>query len=107
MPRSYFAQIKRQQIFAEQADIIRSLSREKIELAEFMEQETQLDFEQAMKVIDQLCTEILPCHQGIGKLIAFRNEIRDPIKESIAHDIEYDEWRDHIETQNSVRPPGY
>jgi len=86
VPQRSLAEIKRKLAHEEYVDVLQTLSREKVELADFLELETQIDFDQAMSLIEMLCTEILPGYQGIGKLRAFRDEIRDRLKMRAMHD---------------------
>jgi len=86
MTRNSFATIKRELAHQEYIDVLQTLSREKVELADFLELETQLDFDQAMSLIEMLCSEILPGYQGIDKLPAFWSEIRDRLKMKYAKD---------------------
>jgi len=92
MSHRSLADIKRSLAHQEYIDVLQTLSREKVELADFLELETQLDFDQAMSLIEMLCTEILPGYQGIGKLMVFRNEIRDRLKSA---SIDREDWCDH------------
>lgn len=83
MPQRSLAEIKRSLAHQEYIDVLQTLSREKVELADFLELETQLDFDQAMSVIEMLCSEILTGYQGIDKLRAFGSEIRDRLNKPI------------------------
>jgi hypothetical protein len=82
MAHTSFTTIKRQLAYQEAQDVMDTITREKIELAEFLETETQMDFDEAMAVIEEQCTELLPGCRGIEKLMVFRNEIRDPLKDA-------------------------
>ena len=88
MNRRGRADIKSRLAYAEFADVLDSLSKEKIQLAEFIDRNTDLDFDQAWNRIEAMCTELLPGYRGMGKLMVFRNEIRDKLKKRIA----YEKW---------------
>jgi len=92
MTRRGFKDIQRRLAYAEYSDMIESLAREKVELAGFIDQHTNLEFDQAWDLIEMMCTEILPGYRGIGKLMAFRNEIRDRLKKTILERMKYEEW---------------
>jgi len=92
MTRRGLKDIIRRLTYAEYSDTIESLAREKVELAGFIDQHSNLEFDQAWDLIEMLCTEILPGYRGVGKLMAFRNEIRDRLKKTILKRIEYEEW---------------
>lgn len=86
MARQSFDTFKRQLAYQEITAIMDTINREKIELAEFLEAEMQMDFEEAMAVIEEQCTEILPGCRGIEKLVVFRNEIRDRLRDAARRD---------------------
>jgi hypothetical protein len=86
MTRTSFDAFKRQLAYDEMQDVMETINREKKELAEFLEDETQMDFDEALGVIERLCTEILPGYRGINKLVVFRNEIRDRLKDAAIKD---------------------
>lgn len=83
MSRRSLAEIKSELARQEYVDVLQTLSREKVELADFLELKSQLDFDQAMSLIEMLCSEILPGYRGIEKISAFGSEIRDRLKSSI------------------------
>ena len=89
MARRSLADIKRNLAHEEYIDVLQTLSREKVELADFLELESQLDFDQAMSLIEMLCSEILPGYQVVGKLRAFRSEIRDRLKKPILEKMDH------------------
>ena len=83
MPQRSLGEIKRELAHQEYIDVLQTISKEKVELADFLELESQLDFDQAMSLIDMLCSEILPGYQGVDKIRAFETEIRDRLKKPI------------------------
>ena len=74
---------RRMLAYQESIDVIETLAREKYELAEFMEVETQMSFEEAYEMIDRLCDQIIPGYRGIEKVTTFRREIRDRLKRAL------------------------
>jgi len=92
MSRRSIADIRRRLAYAEYSGTIESLAREKVELASFIDRHSSLEFDQAWDLIEMMCTEILPGYRGIGKLMAFRNEIRDRLKKTLLKRMEYEEW---------------
>ena len=82
MTRRGLADIKSRLAYAEFADVLDSLSREKVQLAGFIDQHSELEFDQAWNIIQKMCDEILPGYRGIEKLTVFRNEIRDRLKKA-------------------------
>lgn len=92
MTRRGIADIKSRLAYAEFADVLDSLSKEKIQLAEFIDRNTDLDFDQAWHQIETMCTELLPGYRGMGKLMVFRNEIRDKLKKPILERMAYEKW---------------
>ena len=84
------ASIKREQAILTSLDVTETLAQEKIALAELLEQESQLNFDQAENLIEVICKEILPGYQGIEKLTVFRRLIRDRLMDEF---IGYEEAR--------------
>ena len=105
MPRrNYsFAEIKRRQSFLESLEVTETLSQEMIELANLLAQETKHDFDFYFTLIENICKEILPGHQGVAKLIVFRAVIRDRLMDEF---IGYEESVDHSETISDARNLG-
>jgi len=83
MPRNSFESIKREQTILTSLDVAETLVKEQIELANLLAEETKLDFAQAMSLIENICKEILPGHQGIAKLTVFRTVIRERLKDEL------------------------
>lgn len=105
MPRrNYsFAEIKRRESFLESLNVTETLAKEKIALADLLEQETDMEFEQAAGIIDDMCAVLLPGHRGVARLKVFRELIRDSLKNEF---IDYDESVDHSETISDARHAG-
>ena len=67
-------------------EVTEALSKEMIELATLLAEESKLTFEQFLSLIENICDEILTGHQGVAKLKVFRTVIRDRLKdEFISH----------------------
>lgn len=82
------ATIKRGQAILTSVVVNETLVREQIELANLLAEESELTFVQAHSLIENICKEILPGHQGIAKLNVFRTVIRDRLK---------DEFIEHVD----------
>jgi len=98
-----FATIKRGQATLTSLDVTETLAQEQIALAKLLEQETEMEFTQAMDIINDTCNVLLPGHRGVAKLKVFRTIIRDRLK---AEFIGYEESRDHQATLNDARNLG-
>ena len=98
-----FATIKRGQAILTSTVVNEALVREQIELANLLAEESKLTFVQAHSLIENICKEILPGHQGIAKLNVFRTVIRDRLKDEF---IGYEEAKDHSETIRDARNAG-
>jgi len=105
MPRNSFAKIKRELAFSESAEVTEQLSLEKIELAELLEQETGLDFDQALSIIDLRCNEVLVGYRGADRLFIFRSQIRDRFTDAIRRDQEISNHQYQIEHEDSCTCP--
>lgn len=103
MPRNSFATIKLGQAILTSLDVTETLSQEMIELATLLAEESKLSFEQFLSLIEDICNEILPGHEGIAKLTVFRTVIRESLK---AEFIGYEESVDHSETISDARHAG-
>ena len=103
MPRNSFAQIKREQAMLTSIEVTEEIEIEKIALAELLEQETPLNYDQAENLIDVICNEILPGYRGVEKLFIFRRRIRDRLKDEF---IGYEEDLDHQQTISDARNAG-
>lgn len=103
MPRNSFATIKRGQATLTSLDVTETLSQEMIALAKLLARETKRDFDFYFNLIEDICNEILPGHQGIAKLVVFRTVIRESLK---AEFIGYEESVDHSETISDARHAG-
>lgn len=72
-----------------QADLMKSellavdeqLSREQFQLAEWLEENKGMDFKEAVDVVLEESSKILPGYRGIAKLTMFRNHIRNRMME--------------------------
>jgi len=102
MSKSFDA-IKRGQAILTNTVITEALVKEQIELANLLAEESKLTFVQAHSLIENICKEILPGHQGIAKLNVFRTVIRDTLKDEF---IGYEESLDHSETTSDARHAG-
>ena len=98
-----FATIKQGQAILTSTVVAEALVKEQIELANLLAEETKFDFAQAFALIENICKEILPGHQGIAKLNVFRTVIRERLK---AEFIDYEESRDHQATTGDARHAG-
>ena len=98
-----FATIKRGQAILTSTVVNEALVREQIELANLLAEESKFTFVQAHSLIENICKEMLPGHQGIAKLNVFRIVIRDRLKDEF---IGYEEAQDHSETISDVRHAG-
>ena len=103
MPRKSIDSIKRGQATLTSLDVTETLAQEQIALAKLLEQETEMEFTQAMNIIDDTCKVLLPGHRGIAKLKIFRTIIRDRLK---AEFIGYEESVDHSESTSDARHAG-
>ena len=103
MSHKSIANIKRGQAILTSLAIAETLSQEMISLANLLAIEAGLDFYWALRLIENICKEILPSHQGIAKLKIFRTVIRERLKEEF---IGYEESRDHSETTSDARHAG-
>ena len=103
MPRKSLATIKRGQAILTSLEVTETLAKEKIAIAELLEQESLLNFGQAENIIDVICKEILPGYQGIEKLTVFRRLICDRLKDEF---IGFEESQDHSETISDARHAG-
>ena len=81
MPRKSFASIKRGQAILTNLEVTEEIEQEKIALAELLAEETKRDFKFYFSLIEDICKEILPGHQGVAKLNVFRTVIRDRLKD--------------------------
>ena len=109
MPRNSFAKITRGLRMKEYIDTLEQLSLEKMQLAEFLAQETGLDFDQAMNIVLVRCDELLPGYRGIDKLFIFRRRIRDRIMDAVRdqrENEEFEDWLDHEATISDARNAG-
>ena len=102
MKRS-FTTIKRKQAILTSTVVNETLVREQIELANLLAEETKRDFAFYFSLIENICKEILPGHQGIAKLTVFRIVIRDRLKDEF---INYEEARDQQATISDARNAG-
>ena len=95
--------IKRGQAILTSTVVAEALVKEQIELANLLAEESQLDFTQAFSLIENICKEILPGHQGVAKLNVFRTVIRDRLKNEF---IGFEEAVDHQQTTSDARHAG-
>ena len=84
-------------------EVTETLAKEQIELANLLAEETKHDFNFYFGLIENICKEILPGHQGIAKLNVFRTVIRERLKDEF---IGYEEAQDHSETTSDARHAG-
>ena len=109
MPRKSFASIKRGQAILTNLEVTEEIEKEKIALAELLEQESLLNYKQAEEIINSICEEILPGYPGIERLTVFRERIRDRLRRWIErwkYDIDYEEALDHQQTISDARNLG-
>ena len=79
-----FSAIKRGQAILTSVVVAEALVKEQIELANLLAEESKLTFVQALSLIENICKEILPGHQGIAKLTVFRTVIRDNLMDEFS-----------------------
>ena len=80
-----------------------ALVKEQIELANLLAEESKLTFTIAFTLIENICKEILPGHQGIAKLNVFRTVIRERLKDEF---IGFEESQDQQATTSDARHAG-
>ena len=95
--------IKRGQAILTSVVVDETLVREQIELANLLADETKHDFNFYFSLIENICKEMLPGHQGMAKLNVFRTAIRGRLKDEF---IGFDEAKDHSETISDARHAG-
>jgi len=105
MPRSSFAKIKREMAHLESLEVTAALAQEKIQLAELLEQESGLGFDQAQDLIEMMCEELLPGHRGVDKLFVFRRRIRDRLMDNIRQRQEIENHQAWVEHEDSCTCP--
>lgn len=71
--------VKRDLDMLEIIKVDETLAREKVELAKYVSENSALEFNQSMDLVDMICDVSLAGYRGVSKIDRFRKEIRDKL----------------------------